>query len=367
MDAKKFLLTFGVWAAAGILIFLGLRFLLPCLLPFLFGGAVAAFLRPAARELQRVTHMGPKPSAVAAALLFYGIFGIFLWSLGALLFSQAWALCVRFPQFYQSTLEPMMFTANTRISSFLAGFSPVVSRQAESIAIHLGETARDTLSALSTRFLAAAAGWAKVFPSAALAVSFAVLSSFFILMDYDAISLFISRCLPAPLFRPVRDSRRFLASTGKKVLKAYFFLIVLTFLEVAAGLWLLRVEYFAVMGLVVAVMDALPILGSGIILVPWGLFLLAGENYPLGTGILILYGVVTVVRSILEPKLIGDRIGLHPLATLLAMYAGMKLAGFWGLLLAPLLVTLLVYLHRREPLFSHSRQKTDGPEPNTPR
>ena len=350
MDAKKFLLQLGVWAAMGILLFLGFRFLLPCLLPFLFGGAVAVFLHPAAMGVRRVTHMGWKPSAVTAALIFYCVFGAFLWSLGTMLFAQASSLCAQLPQFYQTTVEPMAMEMGSRFTGFLEGISPAVSRQAGEVAVHLGEYAQESFSTLSAQLLSAIAGFAKALPSLALGLSFAVLSSFIILMDYDTIKAFFRRQLPSALVRPARDSKRFLLSTGKKIIKAYFLLMFITFLEVAAGLWLLRVEYFAVMGLAVAVLDALPILGSGSILVPWGLCLLAGGNYPLGAGILILYGVVTVVRSILEPKIVGDKIGLHPMATLLAMYAGMKLAGFGGLVLAPVLVTLIVYLNSKDHL-----------------
>ena len=345
MDARKFLLKFAVWAAVGILTFLGLHFLLPCLLPFLLGGGIALLLRPAAASLRQVTHMSWKPSAVAAAFLFYGVAGALLWGTGSALVTQTAALCRRLPHFCQTVLEPAALDLGVRASALLAELSPAASRQAGQAAAWLGESIRNGLTTVSARLLSAAADFAAALPSLALACSFAVLSSFLILMDYDAIAGFIRRQLPPALARPARDSTRFLLSTGRKVLKAYFLLMLITFLEVAAGLWLLRVEYFVVIGLVVAVLDALPVLGSGCILVPWGIWLLLQGNHPLGAGILILFGVITAARSVLEPKLVGDRIGLHPLATLLAMYTGMKLAGFWGFLLAPLLVTLLVYLN----------------------
>ena len=84
---------------------------------------------------------------------------------------------------------------------------------------------------------------------------------------------------------------------------------------------------------------------SGLFLIPWGLFhLLPGHRSPLGLGLLLLYAVVAVVRMWLEPRIVGRRIGLHPLATLTAMYAGLRMFGFWGLLLAPLGTTLLLHL-----------------------
>lgn len=350
MNAKVFLLRFSVWAAGGLLIFLGFRFLLPCLLPFLFGGAIALFLHPLAQKLHHLTSLSWKPSAIVVTILFYGVFGVAVWGLGVVLFSQTSAFCQQLPHFYQSTLEPMARNLNTRFTDFLSEISPATSQQVGIVAVHLGEIAQNTFSSLSAQMLSSIAAFAKALPSSALALSFTLLSSFFILIDYDMIAAFISRQIPSIWTHSVHDSQKFLLSTCKNVIKAYFLLMLITFAEVTIGLWMLKIEYFALLGLVVALLDALPILGSGSILVPWGLYLLAGGRYPLGAGILILYGVVTVARAILEPRILGSKIGLHPLATLLAMYAGMRLAGFWGLITAPVLVTLVVYLNRKERL-----------------
>ena len=115
--------------------------------------------------------------------------------------------------------------------------------------------------------------------------------------------------------------------------------MVITFGEFSLGLWLLRVDYYLIIGLAVAVLDILPVIGSGSILVPWGLWLLLGGRPTLGAGILLLYAVVTAIRTVLEPRVVGRRIGLSPLVTLISMYAGMKLGGMAGLILAPMAVT----------------------------
>ena len=133
-------------------------------------------------------------------------------------------------------------------------------------------------------------------------------------------------------------------ATVRQVLKAYLLIMAVTFGEISLGLWLLRVDYYLVIGLAVAVLDILPVLGSGSILIPWGIWTLLGGNLPLGAGILLLYGVVTGVRTVLEPRLVGRGIGLSPLVTLVSMYVGMKLLGGGGLILAPMAVTLALFL-----------------------
>ncbi|MEA5010731.1 MAG: sporulation integral membrane protein YtvI [Angelakisella sp.] len=347
MEAKNFLLRFGVVCAWGLLLYLGMKYLLPCLLPFLVGGAIALMLRPAAHKIQEITRMTWRPSAVATTVLFYGIFGFIIWRLGAMLVTQVSALCMHLPEFYITSVEPLLMRLSTRMGGFLQSISPEAFRDMTTLTESLGGTAREALTVVSSKAMDSIATLAAALPTVALALSFAILSSFFILMDWDTITAFCKNNIPRTLKKPVQDSKGFLLHTGKNILKAYFLLMVITFCEVALGLWLLRVEYYLALGLVVALMDALPVLGSGSILVPWGLCVLACNNIPLGAGILILYAVITVVRSLLEPKILGDKIGLHPLATLLAMYAGMKLFGFWGLILSPVLVTLVMHLSKK--------------------
>ncbi len=208
----------------------------------------------------------------------------------------------------------------------------------------LGPLLQESVSTLSARALAAAGSLAGRFPSALLACSFALLSSFFILPDYEGIGAFLLGQLPPRLAEMVQESKDFLVGTVRQVLKAYLLIMAITFGEISLGLWLLRVDYYLIIGLTVAVLDILPVLGSGSILIPWGIWTLLGGNLPLGAGILLLYAVVTGVRTVLEPRLVGRGMGWSPLVTLISMSVGMKLLGVGGLILAPMAVTLVLFL-----------------------
>jgi predicted PurR-regulated permease PerM len=104
----------------------------------------------------------------------------------------------------------------------------------------------------------------------------------------------------------------------------------------------LRVPYAFILALLTALVDFLPLLGTGIILIPWAIVSLLLGEVRLGVGLLVLYAVSSVIRQILEPKLIGDGLGLHPLLSLAAMYSGLRLFGVWGMILAPLAVAGLL-------------------------
>ena len=135
-----------------------------------------------------------------------------------------------------------------------------------------------------------------------------------------------------PLWRRLRR-------LGRRYLRACLLLGLFTFLQMFIGLAILSVPYAFLLSLLIAVVDFLPLLGTGIILIPWAAVSLLMGEVRLGIGLLVLYVVSSVVRQILEPRLIGQGLGLHPLLSLFAMYAGLRLLGVPGMILAPLLVS----------------------------
>ena len=119
----------------------------------------------------------------------------------------------------------------------------------------------------------------------------------------------------------------------------------ITFLELFTGLSILRVDYALPIAAIVAVLDILPVLGSGGILIPWAVVELILKNYSLCVGLFALYLVITIVRNIIEPRIVGSQIGLHPIITISSMYAGLKLFGFAGFILGPVAAILVKYLN----------------------
>ncbi len=304
-------------------------------------------MRPAARWLSRRTGLGKRAASTLCLAVCWAGTGVALWWLGSLAFSQGAALLERLPGWYRQGFLPAARQAGVQAMHFLGRLGGPEARTAlQGVAARMEPVLQQSVSSLSARALAAVGGFAGRLPAVALACSFTVLSSFFILPDYEEIGAFLLGQLPPRLAGPARASKDFLLSTVRQVLKAYLLIMVITFGEISLGLWLLRVDYYLIIGLAVAVLDILPVIGSGSILVPWGLWLLLGGRPPLGAGILLLYAVVTAIRTVLEPRVVGRRIGLSPLVTLISMYAGMKLGGMAGLILAPMAVTLLLFLQQ---------------------
>ncbi len=173
-------------------------------------------------------------------------------------------------------------------------------------------------------------------PEGILTWMVAVMGCFYLSMDYESVRDRLLGLLP-PLARDRIGTFR--QKAGKAIrgyVRAYVILLTLTFLVVFAGLVILRQRYALLLALLVAVVDLLPVLGAGTVLIPWAIAMMVFGQYFFGFGLLIVYGVVTIVRQIAEPRLIGSSLGLHPLASLFAVFAGAKLFGFAGVILGPI-------------------------------
>ena len=198
---------------------------------------------------------------------------------------------------------------------------------------HLGER----VSAMIPSAAMAVAEWV---PAAFIFVTVTLLACYYLTADDgrlgESLSRGVTRQLPLSLSDRLPPLGRRLGRLFKSYGRAYLLLGLLTFLESFIGLALLGVPYAFILALIIAVVDFLPLLGTGVILIPWAVVCLLLGNAKLAVGLAVLYAVTSIVRQVLEPKLIGDGLGIHPLVSLLAMYAGLRLFGVWGMILAPL-------------------------------
>ena len=136
----------------------------------------------------------------------------------------------------------------------------------------------------------------------------------------------------------------------------------MTFAERAVGFSILGLPYALLSALVIALVDILPVFGTGTVLVPWSVGAFFTGNTKLGLCLAALYGIITVIRQIAEPKILGSSVGMHPLATLLAMYIGLKLCGIGGLFLFPIGAVILKNLNESGFIRLYKMPETDDTE-----
>ena len=214
------------------------------------------------------------------------------------------------------------------------------------------EGAGRLVTAITERLPDAAMAVAEWVPAAFLFVTVMLLACYYFSADDGRIgrgaAAFIRRLTPEAWQDRLSPWGRRLRRIGRQYLRACLLLGLLTFLEAFIGLALLRVPYAFIFAILIAVVDFLPLLGTGIVLIPWAVVSMLLGEVKLGIGLLVLYAVTSVVRQVLEPKLIGEGLGLHPLVSLAAMYTGLRLFGVWGMIFAPLVAAAMVSLLARE-------------------
>lgn len=162
-----------------------------------------------------------------------------------------------------------------------------------------------------------------------------VMACFYWSMDYDSIRNYVWSLLPKSMQTRAQAVRQKAGKALRRYLRAYVILWALTFCEVLIGLVILKQPYAVLIATLVATVDILPVLGAGTVLIPWAIILLLLGNHTVGIGLLILYGVLTIVRQIAEPHIVGESLGIHPLASLLCIVFGLQLFGVIGMILGP--------------------------------
>lgn len=163
-----------------------------------------------------------------------------------------------------------------------------------------------------------------------------VVACYYMTVDRAKIAALAYKILPKSAEGKLRSARLGVVSSAAKFLKAYSLITLITFTELIVAFCILRVDYAVILAALIALVDILPVLGTGTVLIPWALVcLFVTKDLYIGIGLLVTYVTITIIRQIIEPKIVGSFMGLHPLATLFAMFVGLKTAGIIGMLVFP--------------------------------
>lgn len=247
--------------------------------------------------------------------------------------------------FLPKSLHESIMTATENFLNRLMGIEAKASAdaiQAESSGIDF--------SLLSSP-LGAVWGTAKQIPMIAVGVLVCVVSCCFMTTDYRTLRDMILSQLSQKRQSAVIRTKQVTFSTLGKMGKAYSIILFVTFMEMLLGLSFLKLihvydsGYIFAIAFITAVVDIIPVLGTGTILIPWALWSLFTGDVGLGIGLLVVYAIISVIRQVIEPKLVASQLGLPPFVTIMAMYIGSQLFGFIGLFLLPITVMLLKVLN----------------------
>lgn len=341
----QFALRFLVMALSILLLRKLLAVVIPWFIPFLFALLLAYLIEYPVRFLVRRLRLPRWIAAMVCTALLAALLASISLLAVRRVYRELSGLAVQLP-----SLIAKLPVSDGRLERWLYRVTMAAPAQYQSFLSQLPQRLTQLLSSLpsllSERTLSLAASFVSSLP-------FVMLFSFTVILSTYFISASLPDFLPA-LTRLLPHRWHSVLSAGKAEtlrlltgwLKAQFTLLSVTFACLTIGLFILRIDLALLPAALITLVDALPILGSGTVLVPWALLcLLTGEPVR-GFGLLVLYGTVSMLRSLLEPKLLGKHMGLPPLAALAALYIGFTVCGVAGLLVAPPAAVLLFGLYQ---------------------
>ncbi len=321
-----------------------LALLAPYCWPFLLGLVFSLMLEPFVRfclKHNKRIRWKRGPATLVGMLLLFGVAGVVFTLLAGRLARELVGLARGVPAFIAwltDTVYPELQALYARYSDILpASVMTVV----DSTLSGLGDTAVRAAGSVSAWLTTGAVSTATSIPGALLAVVLTVMNTYYLTADRPRILAFLKRTFPPAWAEHASLVKRNLSESlfGQVKSQLLVSLIITAFLVLSLSLF--GVRYGLVIGLIIGVCDALPVVGAGLFLIPWSLFeFVLGTT---GTGVFIaaVYVGTIVLRQICEPRIVGRALGLYPLATMTAMYAGYRLLGFLGLLAGPILLNLL--------------------------
>lgn len=331
--------------AATVAAYVLFKYLFALTLPFLFGAGIGALASALAAKLTKYTAASKKAVSLAVLILLIAAFISLLFFGTRRLLGELGRLAEgvgsgegTVGEFIRNALD-IVGRLGDRIASRFPNTDSATGN-AETIKAFIEKIAGDVLSAMGSTIPGILSAILKALPELLLGLVVTVIAAFYFTLDGERIKAGIRSILPGSAKAMLSHIKKEAAVAAIGYLRSYSLILLITFSEIFFGLSVLGVEYSLLIAAITAIVDILPVLGVGIVLLPWALFALVSKDVFLGVGLLILYVITVVVRQFIEPRIVGENLGMHPLLTLAAFYLGYRLFGFAGILIAPLALVI---------------------------
>ncbi len=334
------------------LVYVAIKYLLPLLMPFVIGVIISAVFRKPIDFIHNKTKLSRVLISIIMLIFFYGALGFLASMIGFKAFNFLSNLFYSLPELYAKTVLP----AIEQVIDNVMGHFPGIESLLQDFLDNINDSIFNFLKDASSTVVGTIARFATSLPSLLINFIFTIVSSFFFTIDYYRITRFVGAQFKGERREMLLKLKNNGIGTLGKFIRAYSAIISITFLEISIGFWILRIPNPFLFGLLISIIDIMPILGTGAVLLPWAIISLVIGNTKIGIGMLLLYIIITAVRQTIEPKIVGQQIGLHPILTLILMYVGAQLMGVLGLLILPIIATILVKLNEDGSIRLFKRQ-----------
>ncbi|MFZ5969317.1 MAG: sporulation integral membrane protein YtvI [Bacillota bacterium] len=333
----KLLMTIAVVA--------GIYFLGPtviyAILPFLFGWLITLLITPSIRFMERKLKLSKSFAALVSLTLFLVVTLSVVSMIGGMIIYELTDFSKHLPEF----------------SKLFYGKSQLIIEQIEDLYIQLPENISEgiltgfnafleKLTSLLSIVIASILNFVSGIPQFVVFLIVTVIAAYFMARDRASIERFVLAQMKNSWLSNMKLIKQDLLGALFGYIRAQLILMFFTFVQSIIGLLIIGIDYAFLAALAASLLDALPILGTGSVYVPMMIWYVIQGKYKVTIAIGVLYGVIILVRQLLEPKILGKQIGLHPLLTLVAMYVGLQIFGVFGLIIGPVMLIILLTLQK---------------------
>ncbi|MCH5256412.1 MAG: sporulation integral membrane protein YtvI [Lachnospiraceae bacterium] len=312
-------------------------FLLPWLIaffmPFIIGYVISLIAAPLVRFLEEKLRIKRKAVSAFVIIAVLAAVVLLVYGVGARLIRETDSFINEIPALWKN-VENEFNQVGANLSGLYKRLPVGLQNRFINVGNELERYFSDFISGIGMPTFTAVGNFAKQLPDIFMAIIMTLLSSYFFVADRAYLSEFVNKYMPQSIYYRINIVRRSFKNAIGGYFKAQFKIEIWVYLILFIGLMILGIDYAFVIAVGIALVDFLPVFGAGTIMIPWAVVEILGGRYKTAVGLLIIWCVGQIVRQVIQPKIMGDSIGFHPIPTIFLLYIGYRVAGIIGLILA---------------------------------
>jgi len=312
-------------------------FLLPRLLaffaPFVVGLVIAWMAGPPVKFFEEKMKIKRRAGSAFVIIAVIALIVLAIYGLGSILVKEGVGFAQSFPEMWEDMQKDLDEIAE-RMKNVYLSLPEAVRDRLDGSLTALENSAGDFLGKISNPTLTAVGNFAKYLPTLLIGVIMALLSAYFFVADRKNVNEWCTKHMPKVIQDRYELIRQSLVRAVGGYLKAQLKIEIWVYFVLVIGLWILKVRYVLLIALGISFLDFLPVFGTGTVMVPWAIIKIMGGDLKMGIGILVTWGLGQLLRQVIQPKIVGDSIGISPLPTLFLLYLGYQFGSVFGMIVA---------------------------------
>lgn len=324
-------------------------FILPSIIiyfmPFIIGAIIALIANPLVRFLERRIKIVRRAGSAFVIVLTIAVIVSISYIIIAMLVEQIVGFAGNLPDLWKS-VSATIAQITKSYDIYLARMPLVLREWVAGIFASFNENTTSILKSMGAPMAEAASRFAKNLPLVIIGIIMAILSSYFFVAEREYIVKMIKKGASDSMMKRWNVVYKTMKDAVGGYFRAQFKIMGVVFFILLVGFTILGVDYGILLALLIAMLDFLPFFGTGIVMLPWAIYQFAVGDYRMGIGLLIAWGVSQLIRQLIQPKLVGDSIGLEPIPTLFLLYIGFRIGGAFGLIIAVPAGMIIINLYR---------------------